>query len=104
MDTSRAIAFLTDIYSDLAGQEDLSPNNPCVNRSLGALVGALQQWQADGFGADLVDEPDLAEIARGLPVICGKAECEMEKWWSRRILESVCPGVQALEAFWYVEN
>lgn len=104
MDMSQAIAFLTATYSALASQEDLSPNNPCVNRGLGALVATLQQWQAEGFGADLIEEPALQEVARGLPLICGKAECEMEKWWSRRILESVCPGVQALDAFWYLEN
>lgn len=104
MDTTGAIAFLTATYSALASQEDLSPNNPCVNRGLGALVATLQQWQAAGFGADLAEEPALCEVARELPLICGKAECEMEKWWARRILESVCPGVQALEAFWYLEN
>jgi hypothetical protein len=104
MDTSQAIVFLTAIYGELASQEDLSPNNPAVNQGLGALVATLQQWQATGFGADLIEDARLANVAKGLPLICGKAECEMEKWWARRILESVCPGVQALEAFWYLEN
>jgi Nicotianamine synthase protein len=104
MDRSEAIAFLTQTYRSLAGQKDLSPNNPAVNQGLGTLVATLQRWQAAGFGAELADEPDLAEVAEHLPRLCGVAECEMEKWWCRRILQSVCPGVQALEAFWYLEN
>jgi len=104
MDRSRAIAFLTQTYHSLAGQRDLSPNNPVVNQGLGALVSTLQRWQAVGFGADLVEEPELSDVARQLPRLCGAAECEMEKWWCRRILQSVCPAVQALEAFWYLEN
>ena len=104
MDRFDAIAFLTQTYGSLARQTDLSPNNPVVNQGLSALVATLQRWQADGFGADLVEEPCLAEVARQLPRLCGAAECEMEKWWCRRILQSVCPGVQALEAFWYLDN
>jgi len=104
MDRSGAIAFLTQTYRSLAEQSDLSPNNPAVNQGLGALVATLQRWQAAGFGATLVEEPALAEIACELPRLCGQAECEMEKWWCRRILQSVCPGVQALEAFWYRDN
>jgi hypothetical protein len=104
MDKSRAIAFLTQTHRSLAGQKDLSPNNPAVNQGLGALIATLQGWQAAGFGADLIEEPGLADVAQHLPRLCGAAECEMEKWWCRRILQSVCPGVQALEAFWYLEN
>jgi hypothetical protein len=104
MDRSGAIAFLTQTYRSLAGQSDLSPNNPAVNQGLGTLVATLQRWQAADFGDDLAEEPSLAEIAQQLPRLCGAAECEMEKWWCRKILQSVCPAVQALEAFWYLEN
>jgi hypothetical protein len=104
MDKAGAIAFLTHTYRSLARQRDLTPNNPAVNQGLGALVATLQRWQAAGFGADLIDEPKLADVAQQLPRLCGAAECEMEKWWCRRILQSICPGVQALEAFWYMEN
>src|SRR5688572_15334267 len=81
MDRSGAIAFLTQIYRSLAGQSDLSPNNPAVNQGLGTLVATLQRWQAADFGSDLAEEPRLAEIAQQLPRLCGAAECEMEKWW-----------------------
>jgi Nicotianamine synthase protein len=104
MDRSRATLFLTTTYRSLARQQDLSPNNPAINRSLRALVATLQSWQAAGFGAELVEEPCLAEVSRGLPELCAAAECAMEKWWSRRVLESPCPAAQVLEAFWYLEN
>jgi hypothetical protein len=104
MDRIRAIAFLDATYRSLSAEADLSPNNPAVNQGLGTLVTTLQRWQACGFGADLADEPVLAEVAQCLPRLCGAAECAMEKWWCRRILESVCPGVQALNAFWYLDS
>jgi hypothetical protein len=104
MNRSGAIAFLLATYRSLSEQQDLSPNNPSVNRALGALVAALQQWQARRFGANLLEDQALAEVASSLPKLCGAAECEMEKWWARRILQSGCAGVQALEAFWYLDN
>ncbi len=104
MDRSRAIDFLTATYQSLARQQDLSPNNPTVNQRLSTLVATLQSWQADGFGEGLAHEPCLAEVAQQLPRLCAIAECEMEKWWSRRVLQSPCRAAQALEAFWYLEN
>lgn len=104
MDRSEAVAFLTATHGFLARQTDLSPNNAAVNRCLWRLVSTLQSWQANGFGADLPDDPSLAQIAFELPLLCGRAECAMEKWWTRRILASVCPGAQALETFWYLDH
>lgn len=104
MDRSGAIAYLSATYRSLSEQEDLSPNNLSVNRQLGGLVATLRGWQESGFGSDLPEQEALAEVAAGLPKLCGAAECAMEKWWARRILQSKCAGVQAIEAFWYVEN
>ncbi len=104
MSEAGAIAFLQGIYDTLARQTDLSPDNGKVNLCLRRLVAVLQFWQSAGFGARLADRPDLAALAEGLPQLCGAAECEMEKWWCRRILASECPAVQALAAFWYLDN
>ena len=104
MHQADAIAFLKATHRTLAEQEDLSPNNPEVNNCLGALVATLRRWQAAGFGAELSGHPDLAEVAAGLPGLCGAAEGEMEKWWCRKILASPCPGAQALAAFWYLDE
>ena len=104
MHQADAIAFLKATHRTLAEQEDLSPNNPEVNNCLGALVATLRSWQAAGFGADLSDHPDLADVAALLPQLCAAAEAEMEKWWCRRILADPCPGAQALAAFWYLDE
>jgi hypothetical protein len=104
MNETEAIDYLTSMHRTLASQQDLSPNNPEVNRCLSGLVSTLRHWRATGFGQDLPDRPELAGIARELPRLCGKAECAMEKWWCRHILASDCPGVQALAAFWYIDE
>jgi len=104
MQHADAIAFLKATHRTLTEQEDLSPNNPEVNNCLGALVATLRSWQAAGFGAELSDHPDLADVAAGLPQLCGAAEAQMEKWWCRKILASPCPGAQALAAFWYLDE
>jgi hypothetical protein len=103
MTQADAIAFLNTARDTLARQSDLSPDNPHVNTCLRGLVATLQRWQRAGFGETLADLPALAGAARDLPALCGKAECEMEKWWARRILASDCPGAQALAAFWYLD-
>jgi hypothetical protein len=104
MQHADAIAFLKATHRTLAEQEDLSPNNPEVNNCLGKLVATLRSWQAAGFGAELSDHPDLADVAAGLPSLCAAAEAAMEKWWCRKILANPCPGAQALAAFWYLEE
>ncbi len=104
MHHAEAIVFLNDVRDTLASQSDLSPSNPHVNTCLKRFVATLQAWQRSGFGHDLADDPDFAGLACDLPALCGKAECEMEKWWCRKILASQCPGAQALAAFWYLDN
>jgi hypothetical protein len=104
MQHAHAVAFLTATHRTLARQTDLSPNNAEVNSCLGALVATLRAWQAAGFGAQLSEHPDLADIAAGLPGLCAAAEAEMEKWWCRKILADPCPGAQSLAAFWYLDE
>lgn len=104
MNEAEATRFLKAAHETLARQRDLSPNNPEVNACLGCLVATLRSWQVRGFGEDLTGRPDLAEVASELPRLCAIAECEMEKWWCRKILASECPGAQALQAFWYLDE
>lgn len=104
MSHAEAATFLNAIHDTLARQPDLSPANPKVNSCLSLLIAMLGTWQRSGFGETLADHPDFSHLARKLPRLCGKAECEMEKWWCARILASKCRGVQSLGAFWYLEN
>lgn len=91
MTEADAIHFLTTTHRRLALQKDLSPNNSEVNHCFGILVATLKQWHMHGFGSELVAHPDLAEAARDLPRLCARAEYEMEKFWSQKIIESDAP-------------
>ncbi|HKJ63741.1 MAG TPA: nicotianamine synthase family protein [Hyphomicrobiales bacterium] len=104
MGHTEAAVFLNAVHETLANQSDLSPENPKVNSCLNRLVATLQDWQQCGYGSDLADHPDFTGLACSLPDLCARAECEMEKWWCRRILASDCKGVQSLAAFWYLDN
>lgn len=98
-----AITYLNKIVSTLRRQDDLSPDNPTVTETLGGLVATLRRWQRDGFGAALVHEPALAEARTQLPRICGLAECQLEKWWCRKVLATTVPA-RKLSEFWYLPN
>ncbi len=104
MNHANAIAFLREVHALLACENDLSPENPRVNETLGRLVATVKSWQRHGFGSDLPDSAEAGIFAESLPPICARAECEMEKWWARQILASDCPGAQALTAFWYLDE
>jgi len=102
-DRDRAVEFLNETCRTLRTQTDLSPANPVVTETLHGLVTTLSAWRRAGFGADLPDDPGLAEARIGLPALCAAAECEMEKWWGRRILASDGPW-RLLTSFWYLPN
>jgi len=104
MKQADAIEFLQATHRVLRSQTDLSPNNSQVNTCLGRLVATLRDWRSSGFGEDLAEHPDLTDAALDLPRLCGMAECEMEKWWCRKILASDCPAAQSLAAFWYLDE
>jgi hypothetical protein len=104
MNQADAIAFLEGIHATLSRQTDLSPNNADVNSCLSHFVATLKGWQRAGFGEALPDTARGARLAEQLPPLCATAECEMEKWWCRKILASDCPGAKALAAFWYLDE
>lgn len=104
MNQADAFAFLEGIHDTLSRQTDLSPNNADVNSCLSRFVSTLKGWQRAGFGERLADTARGARLAEHLPPLCAAAECEMEKWWCRKILASNCPGAQALAAFWYLDE
>lgn len=104
MERLEAIGFMRETYDMLLHQHDLTPNNPIITAGLQNLVNRLHYWQETGFGNDLYDEPALADLRTGLPHLCGIAECEMEKWWARRIIADPCPAARTLALFWYLDN
>ncbi|RIA47274.1 nicotianamine synthase family protein [Dichotomicrobium thermohalophilum] len=99
----RAIVYLNETLNTLRQQDDLSPDNPQVTETLRCLVATLRTWHRDAFGADLANDPALAEARTELPRLCGAAECQMEKWWCRKALASDAPE-RVLWEFWYLPN
>jgi hypothetical protein len=91
-------------YEELAGQQDLSPANPIVNDRLSGLVTCLTVAHARNEGSILLCMNELREARNGLPSLCGRAECEMERFWAGRLLAKPTLGLGHLEEFWYYEN
>jgi len=101
---THAIEFIKQVYQTLADQTDLSPNNPMVTHWCKRFVEFLSATYSEDWAGHLPDAPELANVTSQLPVLCGVAECEMEKWWCRRFV--ACPDLsfEALAEFWYFEN
>lgn len=108
MPQQQAIAYLKSVHSLMANQHDFSPENPLINEALGGLVRTLCQWQTSSELCHIDLAPELTDLLADLPRLCACAECEMEKWWCRKILADMeaeaCPANRALAAFWYMDN
>lgn len=95
--------LITSTYSTLAQQIDLSPHNNAVNSALSLLVSTLSKLSCKLSGT--ADIPEIYDYyLKHLPVICGLAECEMEKWWARRWLLNKADLKYALQEFWYARQ
>jgi hypothetical protein len=67
-------------------------------------VGFLSAAYLESWASDLPEALELLEAALRLPVLCGAAECEMEKWWCRRFLAHRDISLNILRKFWYFQN
>jgi hypothetical protein len=76
----------------------LSPHNTRVNGQLTELVRTLEQCQPAAVSNYLLSTPELAAEREKLPELCGTAECEMEKYWARRLI--TCSTFDVTK-FWY---
>src|SRR5215468_8212696 len=104
--TSRAdaIEFINRVHGKLSDQTDLSPNNPIVTHWAKRFVEFLGATYLENWANHLPDAPELAKATAYLPVLCGRAECQMEKWWCRRLIASRNIAFNGLGEFWYFEN
>jgi hypothetical protein len=93
-----------EVYRTLSLQRDLSPDNEIVTSTLTYFVAFLKAEFEKEWAHDLPSDPALADAAANLPRLCGLAEVEMEKWWTRRLLMETSLGCASLKAFWYYEN
>lgn len=83
----------------LSTESDLSPYNDKITAALTHLVRTLTCCQCSAMSECLLAEQHLQREKEQLPDLCGKAECEMEKYWARKLLsaEKLC-----LRDFWYI--
>ena len=83
----------------LSSESDLSPRNGKITEALTHLVRTLTCCQCSAVGDCLLAEQRLQREKEQLPDLCGKAECEMEKYWARKLIsaETLC-----LRDFWYI--
>ena len=99
-----AIKFINQVHETLSEQTDLSPNNPIVTQCAKRFVEFLAATYLEDWAVQLPDAPELAKATAHLPVLCGRAECQMEKWWCRRLIASHDISFDGLAEFWYFEN
>lgn len=89
---------IRESYALLSAEQNLSPQNERVNRSLTHLVRTLTRCQSPDVSGYLLQTPELSEEREKLPGLCGQAECEMEKFWARNLISRAdCH----LDEFWY---
>jgi hypothetical protein len=101
---AHAIEFINQVHETLADQDDLSPNNPIVTHWAKRFVEFLSATHLEDWANHLPDAPELAKATANLPVLCGRAECQMEKWWCRRLIASDDISFNGLAEFWYFES
>lgn len=93
-----AVDTIRQSYQVLSTESNLSPQNPLITHSLTKLVRGLSLYSKSSEISDfLLQTPELENERSHLPGLCAKAECEMEKYWAKRILS----GEAVLSDFWY---
>ncbi len=93
-----AVTAIRQSYAVLQHEKNLSPENMQVTHSLTHLVRTLTQSHAPEVSSYLLQTPDLCSEREHLPGLCGLAECQMEKYWAKKLLMQKSTS---LEEFWY---
>ena len=95
---------IKETYKFLSTANDLSPHNEGVNSCLSDFVASLCQMQNDPKARALLKLEDIAHELDKLPDLCGQAECEMEKFWAKRLIKDPDIKTDGLKKFWYFEH
>jgi hypothetical protein len=93
-----AVKAIRHSYQVLSQESDLSPANVAVTETLTHLVRTLTKAQSPELARFLLGTSDLTVERDQLPLLCGQAECEMEKFWSRKLISG---AACELADFWY---
>lgn len=95
---NQAVDAIRRSYALLSREQNLSPDNKEVTETLTHLVRTLTKCQSPELVKFLSETPELATEREKLPVLCGIAECEMEKYWARKLISRTACD---LAEFWY---
>lgn len=85
---------IQELYKELIELPALAPTD-----RVNALFTELVKKAVDSQSSYALDMAAVGKLQK----ICGEAECELEKYWARRIIDSKEPRV-ALEEFPYIKN
>lgn len=84
-----------EIYKQLSRADDLRPS-PRINTLFSELVSHILNYP---HAPCLLKKNEVENLQR----ICSEGECELEKYWARRIINSKSPSL-TLKSFPYFEN
>jgi len=101
---AKNVSYIKNTYQYLSQTNDLSPHNEEVNKRLADFVSTLSLLQGKDIGQELLMTPELSEERNKLPGLCALAECEMEKFWTKRLLKNKALKNGGLRDFWYFDH
>lgn len=100
------ISLIDNSYRILRTQNDYSPNNQTINNVLGKLVLSLidKNGLSEKFCNKVLSDKRIAPSILPIRSLCQKAECEMEKFWSKRFSNLGRNEFEKLKEFWYYQQ
>lgn len=99
-----AVTAVKDAYSVLMKENDLSPNNPCVNDTLGRLVRTLSDDYSHDEILHVLRNPCIKSMRSRMLEKLSLAEGQMELYWSCKMGRKPEITQSDLESFWYWKN
>ena len=92
-------------FHQMKQQTDFSPRNPIVNKTLSAFVENLSDIFGDfDLAKNILNDHMFDTMREEMPLLCEKAECEMEFFWAEHFLRKGRIDIHDLKEFWYFDH
>lgn len=98
------IANVVNAFKILENSDDLSPNNPVINKVLGSLVKTLSHDHMISSDSNILDDDRIKKIHGKLLEKLSISESEMEKFWAKIFINKENLKLDDLQSFWYWNN
>ena len=98
------IQTVLNALETLTSENDLSPRNPVINKTLSHLVHTLASTYEYSEETAALKDPRIRQARPHLLEKLSKAEAEMEKYWADYFGEKETIGIEDLKEFWYWDN